>query len=145
MVGFCTKIFEFAALTLFPKLLSAQEFDSTLAAVMPYSAKTDDAAAAQNRGVWGLQGSRRADCLPLWTTLQVLGRDGIQRYLLRGICLGPRSAPDFGSKFCINSHRSRYVDDSNLLTQQLHASAMSRLGSSSSETLRIEPVPRIAK
>ena len=68
------------ALTLFPKL-SAQDFDETLAAVLPYSAQQaeerdgdeDGAGAGRHRGSWGLQGSRRADCLPLWATLQVLG------------------------------------------------------------------------
>jgi glutamate/tyrosine decarboxylase-like PLP-dependent enzyme len=92
------------ALTLFPKLLSSSEYDATLAAAMPYSAKAggddDEAAQLANRGQWGLQGSRRADCLPLWATLQVLGREGV----------------------------GRYVDDSIALTQAFHDMTLARLG-----------------
>ena len=79
------------ALAIFPKLLSVGEFDSTLAAAMPYSARSDDDGNDRGRGLpnrsWGLQGSRRADCLPLWATLQVLGRDGVGKYVDRSTSL----------------------------------------------------------
>lgn len=78
------------ALTLFPKSLSAAEFDEALAAVMPYSTQRDDDTfneSNSNRGSWGLQGSRRADCLALFATLQVLGREGIGHYVDESIAL----------------------------------------------------------
>ncbi len=108
------------ALTLFPKMMSAPEFDATLAAVMPYSAQRDynedcdDSVSTANRGTWGLQGSRRADCLALFATLQVLGREEI----------------------------GRYVDDSIALTHEFHATVLGRLGMESaddSERLRVVP------
>jgi glutamate/tyrosine decarboxylase-like PLP-dependent enzyme len=108
------------ALTLFPKMQSAPEFDATLAAVMPYSARRDDddggSVSNANRGTWGLQGSRRADCLALFATLQVLGREGM----------------------------GRYVDDSIALTREFHATVLARLGvgpahTSSGERLRVAP------
>eukprot|EP00747_Dinoflagellata_sp_TGD_P002465 gnl/TRDRNA2_/TRDRNA2_104398_c0_seq1.p1 gnl/TRDRNA2_/TRDRNA2_104398_c0~~gnl/TRDRNA2_/TRDRNA2_104398_c0_seq1.p1 ORF type:complete len:344 (+),score=43.52 gnl/TRDRNA2_/TRDRNA2_104398_c0_seq1:71-1033(+) len=99
------------ALTLFPKLLSPPEFDARLAAVMPYSAKREGESdvATHNRGTWGLQGSRRADCLPLWATLQVLGRAGVRRY----------------------------VDDSLALTREFHILALSQVHASAA--LRVAP------
>lgn len=55
------------ALTLFPGM---NDFDEKLGVEMPYSA-----GAREHRGKWGLQGSRRADAVTLWTVLQVLGRN----------------------------------------------------------------------
>jgi len=54
------------ALCLFPGCV---DFDARLGVKMPYSARGGD-----HRGTWGLQGSRRADVLPLWVVMQVLGR-----------------------------------------------------------------------
>ena len=110
------------ALTLFPKMRPGPEFDATLAAVMPsiYSARRDEddgsSVVNANRGTWGLQGSRRADCLALFATLQVLGREGM----------------------------GRYVDDSIALTREFHATVLARLGvdpvqTSNSERLRVAP------
>jgi glutamate/tyrosine decarboxylase-like PLP-dependent enzyme len=95
------------ALTLFPKLLTSDEFDATLAAAMPYSARSSGGGGSADGGgcvgdddgdgssfermlpnrSWGLQGSRRADCLPLWATLQVLGRDGVRSYVDKSMSL----------------------------------------------------------
>ena len=108
------------ALTLFPNMMSAPEFDAALAAVMPYSAQRDDddvcdaSVSTANRGTWGLQGSRRADCLALFATLQVLGREEI----------------------------GRYVDDSIALTNEFHATVLARVGvepGHDSERLRVVP------
>ncbi|MEM1139673.1 MAG: aminotransferase class V-fold PLP-dependent enzyme [Pseudomonadota bacterium] len=43
-------------------------FDRVLKNTMPYSAMGEE-----HRGAWGLQGSRRADAVTLWVTLQVVG------------------------------------------------------------------------
>jgi glutamate/tyrosine decarboxylase-like PLP-dependent enzyme len=45
-------------------------FDDRLAAAVPYSIGH-----ASHRGAWGLQGSRPADAIVLWATLQVLGTE----------------------------------------------------------------------
>lgn len=59
------------ALALFPGLA---DFDARLGVELPYSAGQ-----RAHWGKWGLQGSRRADSLTLWTLLQVLGRDALAR------------------------------------------------------------------
>lgn len=43
-------------------------FDKTLGIDLPYSVSS-----GEHRGRWGLQGSRRADAVTLWATLQVIG------------------------------------------------------------------------
>lgn len=61
------------------------KFESALARPMPYSQgdKVD-------RGTWGLQGSRRADAVTLWTTLQVLGRAELGQMIDSSIDLAQR-------------------------------------------------------
>lgn len=78
-------------------------FDRRLGRAMPYSASGE-----QHRGDHGLQGSRRADALTLWATLQVLGTDTLATLIdgaiehtshLHGLAAGhpllePTHAPD---------------------------------------------------
>lgn len=61
------------------------KFESALARPMPYSQgdKID-------RGTWGLQGSRRADAVTLWATLQVMGRAELGRLVDDSIALTQR-------------------------------------------------------
>ena len=53
-------------------LRDARQFERRLGRDMPYSTSGDE-----HRGRFGLQGSRRADAVTLWATLQVLGADGL--------------------------------------------------------------------
>eukprot|EP00941_MAST-03F_sp_MAST-3F-sp1_P002110 g2110.t1 len=84
------------ALTLFPKFVgkNSNGFHECLAATMPYSYTKEN----ENRGQFGLMGSRRADAIPLYVVMQTLGRIGL----------------------------ANYVDSSLLLTQQLYKIAMKR-------------------
>jgi glutamate/tyrosine decarboxylase-like PLP-dependent enzyme len=60
-------------------------FERTLAVDLPYSVS-----GAQHRGRWGLQGSRRADVLPLWVTLQVMGTRRLGEIIDAGIARAQR-------------------------------------------------------
>ena len=62
-----------SALVLFK---DTQGFDKRLAVDLPYSVSGET-----HRGRWGLQGSRRADVLPLWVTLQVMGTKALGRMI----------------------------------------------------------------
>ena len=55
-------------------------FDEALGIDLPYSVSGE-----QHRGKWGIQGSRRADALTLWMTLQAMGTDGIGTLVDRSI------------------------------------------------------------
>ena len=70
------------ALCLFPRM---RDFDPRLGVRMPYSAR-----AGTHRGTWGVQGSRRADAIPLWVALQVLGRDMVGALVDAQIALARR-------------------------------------------------------
>lgn len=64
-------------------LIKGQDlFNRSLGVDLPYSA-TGEA----HRGKWGLQGSRRADAVTLWLTLQTVGLDGIAEMVDNGIAL----------------------------------------------------------
>ena len=54
----------------------AKVFDERLAVDLPYSLSGET-----HRGRWGLQGSRRADVLPLWVTLQVMGTSALGKLI----------------------------------------------------------------
>ena len=60
-------------------------FEFALARSMPYSQGEKD-----DRGTWGLQGSRRADAVTLWATLQVLGRAELGRMVDGSLDLAQR-------------------------------------------------------
>lgn len=59
-----------------------QRFDRALATSLPYSLGS-----RPHRGRWGLQGSRPADGLVLWTVLQVMGTQQLGRWVDRSIAL----------------------------------------------------------
>ncbi len=60
-------------------------FDRALKVELPYSAT-----GAGHLGQWGLQGSRRADSLTLWATLQILGSDRLGTLVDAAIALTRR-------------------------------------------------------
>jgi len=57
-------------------------FDRSLGVDLPYSATGET-----HRGKWGLQGSRRADAVTLWLTLQTVGLNGVAEMVDNGIAL----------------------------------------------------------
>ncbi|MES2936456.1 MAG: aminotransferase class I/II-fold pyridoxal phosphate-dependent enzyme [Pseudomonadota bacterium] len=59
-----------------------QRFDGALGTALPYSLGQ-----SQHRGQWGLQGSRPADALLLWTVLQVVGTEALGAQVDRSIGL----------------------------------------------------------
>jgi glutamate/tyrosine decarboxylase-like PLP-dependent enzyme len=64
-------------------LIKGQDkFDKSLGVDLPYSATGE-----QHRGKWGLQGSRRADAVTLWLTLQTVGLKGVGEMADKGIVL----------------------------------------------------------
>ncbi len=57
-----------------------ERFDEALGVNLPYSLSGE-----QHRGRWGIQGSRPADAVVLWTMLQVIGTDTIGRWVDQSI------------------------------------------------------------
>jgi len=57
-----------------------ERFDAALGVDLPYSLSGE-----QHRGRWGIQGSRPADAVVLWTMLQVIGTDTIGRWVDQSI------------------------------------------------------------
>ncbi len=60
-------------------------FDATLGLDLPYSVS-----GGAHRGRWGLQGSRRADAVTLWATLQVIGTESLGAMIDDAIALTAR-------------------------------------------------------
>ncbi len=57
-------------------------FEEALGMALPYSVSGEE-----HRGQWGIQGSRRADAVTLWMTLQAMGSEGIGAIVDRSIDL----------------------------------------------------------
>jgi len=62
-------------------------FDATLGVDLPYSAGGESASGESHRGRWGIQGSRRADALTLWSVLRYVGTRELGESIDRAIAL----------------------------------------------------------
>ena len=84
-----------------------ERFDRSLGVDLPYSATGET-----HRGKWGLQGSRRADAVTLWLTLQTVGLDGIAEMIDGSIAM----AKDFYELLRSDEvFRSTHAPDLNLV------------------------------